>query len=162
MRTTTIDAEDRALAERLYRPLQRFAAVVAPVGVEGDDLVQEALVRVLRRRRLASIEHPTAYLKKTIVRLASNQRRSQAIGSRALDRWAASRRGEELDEYPSDLVDLMELTPDERAVLYLAEVEGFHFDEIARMLGCSPAAARKRASRGRKRLRAVVTTEAGR
>jgi RNA polymerase sigma-70 factor (ECF subfamily) len=159
---TTIDAGDRALVERLYPPLQRFAAVVAPAGVEGDDLVQEALVRVLRRRPLSSIEHPAAYLKKTIVRLASNQRRSQATRARALDRWAASRRGGGLDEYPSDLVDLMELTPEERAVLYLAEVEGFHFDEIARMLGCTPAAARKRASRGRKRLRALVTTETGR
>jgi RNA polymerase sigma-70 factor (ECF subfamily) len=159
---TTIDTKDRELVAGLYPSLQRFAAVVAPAGVEGDDLVQEALVRVLRRRPLATIEHPKAYLKQTMVRLASNQRRSQAIRSRAMDRWAASHRDDGVDPYPSDLVDLMELAPAERAVLYLAEVEGYHFDEIGRMLGCSPAAARKRASRGRKRLRAVVTTEAGR
>jgi RNA polymerase sigma-70 factor (ECF subfamily) len=162
MGTMTIDIEDRALVERLYGPLQRYAAVVAPAGVEGDDLLQEALVRVLRRRKLTDIEHPAAYLKKTIVRLASNQRRSAGARVRALTRWAASEREEGLDRYPSDLVDLMELAPAERAVLYLAEVEGYHFDEIGELLGCSPAAARKRASRGRARLRAAVTMEAGR
>lgn len=162
MANETIDSEDRAVVERLYAGLQRFAAVVAPAGIEGDDLLQEALVRVLRRRRLCEIEYPSAYLKKTIVRLASNQRRKQASGLRALDRWATSHRDVGRDTYPSDLIDLMRLAPGERAVLYLAEVEGYRFDEIAQLLGCSPSAARKRASRGRKRLRAVVTMEAGR
>jgi DNA-directed RNA polymerase specialized sigma24 family protein len=44
-------------------------------------------------------------------------------------------------------------------VLYLSEVEGYRFEEIARMIGCSPAAARKRASRARRRLRVELATE---
>lgn len=161
MTGTTVDPEDRALVELLYPPLQRFAAVVAPRGIEGDDLLQEALVRVLRRKRLSDIEFPAAYLRTAIVRLASNQTRSRAARAKALDRLAASERGDTRDRYPSDLVDLMELAPGERAVLYLAEVEGYHFDEIGRLLGCTPAAARKRASRGRKRLRSKLMMEAG-
>ena len=42
------------------------------------------------------------------------------------------------------LDDLEHLSPAERAVLYLSEVDGYRFAEIGRMLGCSEAAARKR------------------
>ena len=55
------------------------------------------------------------------------------------------------------IAELLRLPPRERAALYLAEVEGYHFDEIARMLDCSEAAARKGASRARKRLKLQLT-----
>jgi RNA polymerase sigma factor (sigma-70 family) len=159
---TVVDPQDRRLVEELYRPLQRFAAVVAPEGVEGDDLVQEALVRVLRRRSLHELEFPFGYLRKSIIHLASNQRRRAGSQRRALTRWAASHRDEGVDAYPSDLAELMSLTPRERAVLYLAEVEGYPFKEIGRMVGCSESTARKRASRARHHLHASLTAEAGR
>jgi RNA polymerase sigma-70 factor (ECF subfamily) len=155
-----IDPRDRALVEDLYRPLQRFAAVVAPQGVEGDDLLQEAMVRVLRTRRLHELEYPAAYLRTSIVNLASNQRRRAGARRTALSRWAASHRGEDHDAYPSDLAELMALEPGSRAVLYLAEVEGYPFEEIGTLIGCSAAAARKRASRARQRLRTTLIAEA--
>lgn len=162
MTTGQITSEDRSLVEELYRPLQRYAAVVAPAGVEGDDLLQEALVRVLRKRRLGELEFPAAYLKKTMVHLAANKRRHAATKQRVLTRWAASERSHGMDDYPSDLVDLMGLSAAERAVLYLNEIEGYSFGEIAQILGCTSQAARKRASRGRRRLQLAMTAEGGR
>ncbi len=55
--------------------------------------------------------------------------------------------------------DLMRLRPQERAVLYLSEVEGYRYAEIAQLLHCTEAAARKRALRGRRRLYAAVVGE---
>ena len=152
-----MDEESQLFAE-LYGPLRRFAAVVGPIEVDPDDLLQEAVARVLRRRRLTDLDQPGAYLRRTIVNLASNYRRSLASRRRALARLQTSAVPSE-DVYPSDLNELLRLPPRERAVLYLSEVEGYRYAEIGGLLGCSEAAARKRAMRGRRRLYAQLTGE---
>ena len=43
--------------------------------------------------------------------------------------------------------------------LYLHEVEGYRFSEIAAMFGCSEAAAKKAASRARRRLAVELSPE---
>jgi RNA polymerase sigma-70 factor (ECF subfamily) len=150
--------QDAWLFADLYGPLRRFAAVVGPVEVDPDDLVQEAVVRVLRRGRLSELNDPGAYLRKTMLNVASNHRRRFAVRRRALERLRAEALPAS-DVYPSDLVDLVRLAPQERAVLYLSAVEGYRYAEIARMLGCSEAAARKRAMKARRRLRDSLVEE---
>lgn len=152
-----VDQDARLFAE-LYHPLRRFAAVVGPIELDPDDLLQEAVVRVLRRGRLSELEEPGAYLRKTILNLASNHRRSFAVRRKALERLRAEVRPAS-DVYPSDLVDLMRLAPQERAVLFLSTVEGYRYAEIAQMLGCSEVAARKRAMKARRRLRVALDGE---
>jgi RNA polymerase sigma-70 factor (ECF subfamily) len=147
--------EDGRLFAELYHPLRRFAAVVGPIEVDPDDLVQEAVTRVLERHRLAELDHPGAYLRKTILNLASNHRRRLRRLRTAVVRIGAGTESTG-DAYPSDLADLLRLPPKERAVLYLSEVEGYRFAEVGRMLGCSEVAARKRALRARRRLHAAV------
>jgi RNA polymerase sigma-70 factor (ECF subfamily) len=156
--TPGLEEEARIFAE-LYRPLRRFAAVVGPVEMDPDDLLQEAVTRTLRHRRLHQLDNPGAYLRKTMVNLASNQRRGFAINRRALTRLSATNGRGSGDAYPSDLTELMRLPSGERAVLYLSEVEGYRYAEIAQMLGCSEAAARKRALRARRRLYAALSGE---
>ena len=93
-----------------------------------------------------------------MVNLASNHRRHSHIRWRALRSLAASH--SEVDEsYPSDLADLEWLSPRQRAVLYLAEVEGYRFNEVAELVGCSEPAARMAASRARRRLREALAWE---
>ena len=46
------------------------------------------------------------------------------------------------------------------AALYLFYYEGYSLDEVARLCGCSPAAARKRLSRSRKLLAKELEVEA--
>ena len=152
------DEESRIFAD-LYPGLRRFAAVVGPIESDPDDLLQEAVARVLRHHRLDELDHPGAYLRKAIVNLASNERRRFAIGRRAMAWYRAEGGLNPGDVYPSDLHDLLRIPATERAVLYLTEVEGYRYAEVGRLLGCSEAAARKRAMRGRRRLYAQLAEE---
>jgi len=151
------DEETRLFAD-LYDSLRRFAAAVGPIEVDPDDLLQEAVARVLRRQRLTELDEPGAYLRKTIVNLAANHRRRFVRVHRAFARLGAGLESHR-DEYPSDLTELLRLPPQERAVLYLSEVDGYRFAEIGRMLGCSEAAARKRALRARRHLYTALAGE---
>ena len=154
---TDHEDETRIFAE-LYPSLRRFAAVVGPIETDPDDLLQEAVARTLRHHHLDELDHPGAYLRRTIVNLASNERRSFAIRRRMLNRFTSDT-AISTDDYPSDLADLCNVPPQERAALYLSEVEGYRYGEIGRSLGCSEAAARKRAMRGRRRLADVLAEE---
>jgi RNA polymerase sigma factor (sigma-70 family) len=148
---------DDDLFRALYPGLRRFAAAVGPIEVDPDDLVQDALVRVLRRGPLGDLDDPQAYLRRTIVNLASDRRRGFGRLRRALSRVD---RGEAAaSEYPSDLTDLLSLPPEVRAVLWLVDVEGRSFEDAAAVIGCSVTAARSRASRGRRQLRLTLAAE---
>jgi RNA polymerase sigma-70 factor (ECF subfamily) len=149
-------ASDEALFAALYAGLRRFAAVVAPPGVHPDDLVQEALARRLAIGPLTDLDDPAPYLRRAIANLASNGRRSQRRAARADARLRAQ---QDPTAYPSDLADLARLTPQQRGALYLHHVEGWSFAEVAAQLGCSEAAARKAASRGRQLLAETLREE---
>ncbi|HSG79568.1 MAG TPA: sigma-70 family RNA polymerase sigma factor [Acidimicrobiia bacterium] len=153
-------AESHIFSE-CYLRLRRFAAVVGPDECDPDDLLMEAVTRTLRRHRLDELDEPAAYLRRTILNLASNERRGFAVRRTALRRLVAGRR-DQTDDYPSDLDDLRHLSAAERAVLYLSEVEGYRFAEIGQMLGCTEAAARKRAMKGRRRLYGALVEEVAR
>jgi DNA-directed RNA polymerase specialized sigma24 family protein len=112
---------------------------------------------VLRRGSLSELDDPQAYLRRTIVNLAADRRRGFRRLRRALTR--VDRRDRAASEYPSDLPDLMALPPEVRAVLWLVDVEGRSFDEVAAAIGCSVTAARSRASRGRRQLRLTIAAE---
>lgn len=153
-----IGGEERALIHELYPSLRRFAAVVGPAEVEPDDLVQEALLRVLERGSLGKLNNPTAYLRRTMFNLASNHRRRMGRNRRALHRVVVP--DSYVPSYPSDVAELLRLTPRARAVLYLVSVEGRSFAEVAEVLDCSETSARAAASRGRRKLRSVLSEEA--
>lgn len=150
------------IVEELYHSLRRFAAVVAPTDLEPDDLLQEALVSVLRKHSLSDLDHPAAYLRKTMLNAALAHNRGRGRWRKAIAAYSASTFGSDSLAYPSDLDELLRLPPRERAALYLHEVEGYRFSEIGLMIGCSEGAARKASSRGRKHLvralRAEVTS----
>jgi RNA polymerase sigma factor (sigma-70 family) len=146
--------DDDRLFTALYPGLRRFAGAVRPAHVEPDDLVQEAVARALRRGPISGLDDPAAYLRQTIVRLASNERRSWRRGARAIGRLRSS--GEASDPMPSDLAELQRLPPLDRAVLFLTAVEGLPIAEVAALVGCSEQATRARVSRARRRLRAEL------
>jgi len=151
-----VDDELRRRLTAAYPSLRRFAAVVGPADVEPDDLVQDAFVAVLRRG-LDGVDDLDAYLRRTVLNLSSNAKRRWLRGQ------AAQRRQDRVaSEVPPtfvDVADLLRLPPDVRAVLWLAEVEGWTHAEIGRLLGCTEEAARARASRGRRRLRLALLEE---
>lgn len=145
------------LIRQLYPTLRRFAAVVAAGDVEPDDLVQQALVKTLRSHRLTELTHPAAYLWRAMCSLAADHRRSERRRRMALGRLGPP--PAHTDAYPSDLAELERLKPQARAVLYLHEVEGLPYREVAEALGGKEASVRRTASRARRSLRTVLSEE---
>ncbi len=145
--------DDSSLFASLYPALRRFAAVTGSVDVEPDDLVQEAVARTLRHHRLVDLDDASAYLRRAILNLASNRRRSMARWRLAIARLDRVDEGQR-PEYGTDLEDLLALEPDARALLFMVEVEGHSYAEAAAVLGINEQAARARAARARRRLRA--------
>lgn len=138
----------------LYPSLRRFAAVVADSDVDPDDLVQDALAATLRRYDLSELHAPMAYLRQAILNGSSNHRRRQS-------RWRAAKAKLGADEaqpdvYPSDIDVLDVLNPIDRAVVYMADIEGSPHALIATELGLTPGAVRKRLMRSRSRLRNIL------
>ncbi|MFH1331365.1 MAG: sigma-70 family RNA polymerase sigma factor [Actinomycetota bacterium] len=148
---------DEDVFRSIYPAMRRFAAVTAPMEVEPEDLLHDALVATLRRHRFIDLDNPAAYLRRVMLNLASNQRRRARSGWKAIRLMAAP--DDAGDAYPSDLSELSWLSPRQRAVLYLSEVEGYPFAEVAQLVGCSESAARMSATRARRRLREALTGE---
>ena len=150
---------ERQLIAELYPALRRIAAVAGSVDIEPDDLVQEALVRTLSKRSLAELDNPLAYLRKTIVNLASNDRRRLARRRNAVARLSTDDGW--VPDYPSDVEAILDLSPRHRAILYLVEVEGVPYAEAAEQLGITAVAARALASRARRRARLNLEVSSG-
>jgi RNA polymerase sigma-70 factor (ECF subfamily) len=149
------EVTDASLFASLYPSLRSFAAVTGSVDIEPDDLVQEAVARTLRNHRLVDLDDAGAYLRRAIVNLAANRRRSM------LRFRAAFSRLDRVDEaqaahYASDIGDLLRLEPDARALLFMVEVEGRTYADAATVLGVTEEAARTRAARARRKLRAEI------
>lgn len=149
---------DGELFSALYPAVRRFAGVVRPVGVEADDLVQEAVARTLAVRSLCDLDDPLAYLRTAVLRVAMNARRSKRR-SDARVVLAAGSASARSDDYPSDLADLSRVPPKARAVLFLTVVEACSYREAAEVVGCSEDAARQMAVRALRVLRVGVEAD---
>jgi RNA polymerase sigma-70 factor, ECF subfamily len=167
METLAVDERaavtDAGLFASLYPGLRRFAAVSGGGDDDPDDLVQEAVTRTLRALErqgltLAELNNPGAYLRRTIVNLAANRRRSLARLRTAMSRIGRSDEVS-LPQYSSDLADLLRIDPRTRAVLFLVEVEDLTYAEAGTLVGVTEEAARARAARARRRLRAELLDE---
>ncbi|MCU1462299.1 MAG: putative polymerase subfamily sigma factor [Acidimicrobiales bacterium] len=145
-------ADERALLLQQYAPLRRYAAVVGPWDVDPDDLVQEAMVRVLGLGQLTIHDDLGAYLRRTVLNIAASHARKAGRGKRAMGRVGPSATTAN-QSYPSDISELLRLPPRDRAAVFLVDVEGWTFRDLAIELGCSEQAARARVSRARRKLR---------
>lgn len=151
-----LDEDERKLVEELYPSLRRFASAVRPPGEDGNDLVQDAFLRVIRTRgSLSGLDHPAAYLRRTILHLAQDHQRSERRRRRAWVKLGCEQA--EVPAYSWELEELRLVSPKARAVLYLRIIEGWPYEDIARMLGCSQTSARVAASRGRQQLESVLS-----
>ncbi|NNE75131.1 MAG: sigma-70 family RNA polymerase sigma factor [Acidimicrobiales bacterium] len=147
------DIDERRIVAA-YPALRRFAFVVADSDTDPDDLLHEALVRVLGRRDLGDIHDLGAYIRRAITNVASNTRRSLGRKRRAMVRLASEAGTDAVEaERPSDLAELMSLDPGSRAAVYLFAVEGRSHREIADVLDVSEQASRARVSRALRLLR---------
>jgi RNA polymerase sigma factor (sigma-70 family) len=153
-----------ALAEQfeLNRPRMRAVALrMLGSGVEADDAVQEAWLR-LSRVGGDRVDNLSAWLTTVVGRVCLDvlrQRTARREDDIAAEPPAAGG-GPEEEAMLADsvglalLVVLETLTPAERLAFVLHDLFAVSFDEIAPIVGRSPDAARQLASRARRRVRA--------
>jgi RNA polymerase sigma-70 factor (ECF subfamily) len=150
----------------LYPAMRRFAACTADRDLDPDELVQEAFVRVFNRWAGDGLRGPNAeagpddlgaYVRRTIVNLVANERRSRGRARAAWNRQTASAEPAHPD-YPSHLAAVLDqVAPADRALIFLVDVEGMSTSDAATMVGITPVSARARLSRARRRLRSALT-----
>jgi DNA-directed RNA polymerase specialized sigma24 family protein len=145
---------------RLYPRLRAFARVIADADMDPNDLVHDALVAVLQSRT-GPIENAEHYLRRTMLNRVRTLRRAAGNQRRHLHLVAdGSTRAGVAPDYPSDVGALLEvLTPQERAVLYLLDVERMPVAEVGSLIGDSAVAIRSRASRARRKMRRHLEEE---
>lgn len=151
--------EGRVLFAEMYDRLRRFAGAVGPWDIEPDDLLQEALFRALRLGPLTRLDHPEAYLRRTITNLARNHGKRQRNARTAQRSLETQVPVPTAPTYPSDLGDLLELDPIARAVVFLHDIEGHRFGEVGDLLGISEVNSRQIAARARQLLRQKIEQE---
>lgn len=132
-----------------------------------DDIVQEAFITADRRAGDIIAGRERAFLISTTVRLSANHRRR--LRTRA--DLAAGLAREQLPEGPANGEQLMEqkqlrllletaldeLSPEQRTVLVLHELEGFSAAEIAELLGDPPGTVASRLGRARQKFSRTAT-----
>jgi RNA polymerase sigma-70 factor (TIGR02957 family) len=130
---------------------------------DAEDVVQDSYIRWHRASR-EHIEHPRAYLVRTVTRQALNhlraarRRREEYVGP-----WLPEpiRTGPDVSEDAvlaesvsmAMLLVLETLSPDERAVFVLREVFGYSHHEVADVVGKTEATVRQIAHRAREHVR---------
>jgi RNA polymerase sigma factor (sigma-70 family) len=138
---------------------------------EADDAVQEAWLHVTRADA-HGVDNLGGWLTTVVARVCLDMLRSRKARReappepRAPEPIASPPRGADPEQEAlladsvglALLVVLETLSPAERLAFVLHEMFGVSFDEIARIVGRSPAAARQLASRARRRLQGTKTT----
>jgi RNA polymerase sigma factor (sigma-70 family) len=161
--------EREFLAERFERHRARLRAVAYRMlgsASEADDAVQDTWLR-LSRSDADAIENLGGWLTTAVARVCLNMLSSRASRPEQLldphmPELIVSREDEVDPEHQALLADsvglallvvLETLTPAERLAFVLHDMFAMPFDEIAPIVGRSPAAARQLASRARRRVR---------
>ena len=140
--------------------LLRTAALLAGSRQDGEDLLQAALERLLRRGR--RVENPAGYVRRTLYNLAADDWRRQGAWRRKLPVIRASGPAAEADLMAAvDLRDalirtLRVLPPQQRTVIVLRYWDQLSAAETAAALGCSEGTVKSAASRGLRRMRELV------
>lgn len=145
--------------------LHRYCARIVGSAFEGEDVVQEALVRALQAWPMAGeIRQPQAWL----LRIAHNAA-LDALRRKKRQGWLEPETA--LDDLPdhtaaadtrvaaaAGLAHFMCLSTIERAAVVLADVFGYSLIETSDLLGTSVPAIKSALHRGRTRLKAVAQT----
>ena len=161
--------EHDALAKQFEAHRSRLRAVAYQTlgsASEADDAVQETWLR-LSRSDPGSIENLGGWLTTVVARVCLNMlasRREQPVGMHLPESVVSDADGIDPEQQalladsigPALLVILRTLAPAERLAFVLHDMFAVPFDDIAPIVGRSPAAARQLASRARRRVQGVT------
>jgi RNA polymerase sigma factor (sigma-70 family) len=138
---------------RLYVQLLPLARVAAPDGIDGLDVLQEAVTRTLvRHPGFEGIREPRAYVSRAVINVA------RSWGRRARQDRARLAVREGQPEATTELMDEVEallegLPPRQRVCLYLRFVEDLSVDQVATLMGCTAGTVKSQTAKALARLR---------
>jgi RNA polymerase sigma-70 factor (ECF subfamily) len=145
-----------AFYAKTARSLWAYLYRVTTNAADADDILQESFCRLLASGLECGDEEPC---RRYLYRVASNllvDRWRLQTRERATELDAAALGNEQPARDDGALRTLANLAPRERAMLWLAHVEGYSHDEIARALGVARGSVRVLLFRARKRLRRML------
>jgi len=148
------EAEFRAFYEKTAPPLRVYLRRVSGDAAIADDLLQESYLRLLRAPLAPTEEsHRKHYLFRIATNLLTDHFRAAKRSFLPLPEVPDRAHAHRDFELERDLERfLLELKPRERELLWLAYVEGYRHDEIAKLMSCRTASVRPMLFRARSRL----------
>ena len=157
--------EQRAFLERAIeqhgKATYNFAYRLTHNEADAGDLTQEAFIRVYRAWR--SFRPGTSFLS-WIYRIVTNLYRDELRRRKGRYQQEEIPEGavHPIDEYVEDQLSeplskaLAQLTPEQRQIVLLADIEECSYQEIGQIVGCSVGTVRSRLHRARGQLRKLV------
>jgi RNA polymerase sigma-70 factor, ECF subfamily len=152
----------RLFYSRTARPLHAYLTATLHNRSLADDLVQEAFLRFLQADLPGSMEED--HRKNYLFRIATNLMRDhfRAINRKRPDPSPSSERLDERVARKNDMHRIMEkLQPRQRELLWLAYVEQFSHQEIAKMIGAKSQSIRSMLARARESFVQLVGPRTG-
>ena len=140
-------------------PILRLSLAYGLSREDAQDICQDIFLKLLEgQRQFEEREHEKAFILRSAINackdLLKSARRRKTVPMEQAE-WIPAPPGE-----PEELLEAMRALPEHYgAVLYLFYYEGYSVDEISKLCGCTPAAARKRLSRSRKLLAKELEVE---
>lgn len=154
--------DEAALFKEHVPRLRRYAWALTGNRASADDLVQDTLERAWSRLHLWQAgSDMRAWLFAIMHNVFVNGVRARRLETVALEGEALEAPAQGTQEDGLLLRDLQaglaQLPPEQREVLLLAGLEGMRYEEIAGVLGVPIGTVMSRLSRGRERLRTILT-----
>lgn len=161
-----IGGENRSLSQILKGGYPRLVAFYLGVGIgrhEADELAAETCEAIVTRiDRLRAPEAFEAWfwsIARNRLRTLFRRRRAAKPTDAMISPPTPEDISMEGDEYRRIRIALDNLSPKDRELLWLREVEGLEYEEIARRLGATPSTIRVACHRARRRLEAIYLAD---
>ncbi|MEH1165814.1 SigE family RNA polymerase sigma factor [Micromonospora sp. CPCC 205539] len=155
------DEQFREFVDTRYMDLLRVAYHLTGSAQDAEDLVQSALVKVMRRWR--RVDDPMAYLRRVMVNhniSVWRRHRAREVVTAILPDRSTRDSADAVTERHTLYAAMRTLSPRTRAVIVLRYVADLPEAEVAATLGCSVGSVKSRASRGLARLRLTLAPDA--
>ncbi len=163
--TTPLQAGDEVVFQRLYErlapALRAYVARACGQADLADDILQDVFIKYLRTPHPEMDEAATkAYLYRAATNLVTDHWRRRARERKWSWKGIFRKQAQPSLDLHSDMArQFGRLAPRERALLWLAYVEGFDHEEIAQVLKVKPRSVKVLLFRARKKLGALLNPE---